>query len=298
MNNTDQIMQHQQRLLQMLKQNAGFAGEQASLLSELSVRHAHEIARSQAEATRAATAAWLELIPRLAVASAAGAFSEYMKDCGQRWVLFLDTLCQRGDACIAREKEGFKPVLAFDYDMIIDGRKLDRPVNYALVRIHPPAGNDAAARGRPALGHHRSARRARQRHRRLQKQVRGRRRLTGWASGLFRHLLSRARAGPDAGGRMRGRSGVHAGGPRAPSAQPEAAGHRQLPGRLGGHDSRRHASRSDGPDRDRRRAAVLLGGRERPQSVPLFRRRRRRRRPGSARVRISAAANSTAPIWC
>jgi uncharacterized protein DUF3141 len=31
-------------------------------------------------------------------------------------------------------------VLAFDYDLIVDGRKLERPVNYALVRIHPPDG--------------------------------------------------------------------------------------------------------------------------------------------------------------
>jgi poly(3-hydroxyalkanoate) synthetase len=29
-----------------------------------------------------------------------------VKDCGQRWILFLDTLCQRGDACIVRETEG------------------------------------------------------------------------------------------------------------------------------------------------------------------------------------------------
>jgi pimeloyl-ACP methyl ester carboxylesterase len=63
-----------------------------------------------------------------------------MKDSGQRWILFLDTLCRRGDACIAREKEDFRPVLAFDYDIVVDGRKLDRPVNYALVRIHPPDG--------------------------------------------------------------------------------------------------------------------------------------------------------------
>ena len=41
---------------------------------------------------------------------------------------------------IAREKEAFAPVLAFDYDLVVDGRKLERPVNYALVRIHPPEG--------------------------------------------------------------------------------------------------------------------------------------------------------------
>ena len=80
------------------------------------------------------------LAPQFLVPNAADAFSEYAKDCTQRWILFLDTLCQRGEAVIAREKEAFAPVLAFDYDLIVDGRKLERPVNYALVRIHPPEG--------------------------------------------------------------------------------------------------------------------------------------------------------------
>ena len=68
-------------------------------------------------------------------------YQNYLEDLFQRWVLFLDTLRQRGNAYIEREQEGFKPVLVFDYDMLIDGRKLDRPVNYALVRIHPPVGS-------------------------------------------------------------------------------------------------------------------------------------------------------------
>jgi pimeloyl-ACP methyl ester carboxylesterase len=81
-----------------------------------------------------------ELAPALLVPGLLDAFAAYAKDRGQRWILFLDTLCQRGDACIAREEEGYKPVLAFDYDIVVDGRAFDRPVNYALVRIHPPAG--------------------------------------------------------------------------------------------------------------------------------------------------------------
>ena len=79
-------------------------------------------------------------MPKLLASKAGDAFSEYLQDAAQRWILFLDTLCQRGDACLVREKEAFKPVLAFDYDMILDGRTLDRPVNYALVRIRPPEG--------------------------------------------------------------------------------------------------------------------------------------------------------------
>ncbi len=109
-------------------------------MSELSTRHGTAIVRGQAEAARASAEAVERLLPQLAIPKAANDFHEYIRDFGQRWVLFLDTLCRRGDAAIAREKQASVPVLAFDYDMVIDGRKLERPVNYALVRIHPPQG--------------------------------------------------------------------------------------------------------------------------------------------------------------
>ncbi len=140
MTDSDALAQDQQRYLQMLRENWANASEQATLLSRLSLHHGQAIARSQAQAARATMTALAELAPALLVPKIVDAFAEYTKDRGQRWILFLDTLCQRGDACIAREKEGFKPVLAFDYDIIVDGRTLVRPVNYALVRIHPPAG--------------------------------------------------------------------------------------------------------------------------------------------------------------
>jgi hypothetical protein len=35
---------------------------------------------------------------------------------------------------------GKPPLLVFEYETIVDGRTLARPVNYALVRIVPPAG--------------------------------------------------------------------------------------------------------------------------------------------------------------
>ncbi len=132
--------QSRERALQVARENWTYGNEQAVLLGQLSVRHGQALIRSQAEAARATMTAWAELLPKLAVPGIADAFSAYVKDSAQRFVLFVDTLCQRGDACIAREKEGFKPVLAFDYDILVDGRKLERPVNYALVHIHPPAG--------------------------------------------------------------------------------------------------------------------------------------------------------------
>ena len=137
---TSALVQNQQRHLQASKENWTYAGDQVALLGQLSVRHAQAIAGRQIEAARSTLAALWALAPQLAAPNAADALSEYAKDWGQRWILFLDTLCRRGEAVIAREKEGFAPVLAFDYDLVVDGRKLERPVNYALVRIHPPKG--------------------------------------------------------------------------------------------------------------------------------------------------------------
>jgi hypothetical protein len=81
------------------------------MLGELSVKHGEAIGRSQAEAARSTMASLQELMPRLAIPRADALLSEYLRDAGQRWVLFFDTLCQRGDAATVREKEGFKPVL-------------------------------------------------------------------------------------------------------------------------------------------------------------------------------------------
>jgi hypothetical protein len=58
----------------------------------------------------------------------------------QRWVLFWDTLRQRGNNFLEHERAGQPPLLAFNYEMILDGRKLARPVNYAMARITTPPG--------------------------------------------------------------------------------------------------------------------------------------------------------------
>jgi pimeloyl-ACP methyl ester carboxylesterase len=68
------------------------------------------------------------------------AWASYATDCLQRGVLFWDTLRQRGNNFLEHERAGKPPLLVFDYETIVDGRKLERPVNYALVRITPPPG--------------------------------------------------------------------------------------------------------------------------------------------------------------
>jgi pimeloyl-ACP methyl ester carboxylesterase len=64
----------------------------------------------------------------------------YWADFGQRSLLFWDTLRQRGNNWLAHEKAGKPPLLAFDYEIIADARKNERPVNYALARIIPTSG--------------------------------------------------------------------------------------------------------------------------------------------------------------
>lgn len=75
----------------------------------------------------------------------------YAVDFAQRSVLFLDTLRQRGNQFIEREQAGHPPVLHFDYEMVLDARKFERPVNYALVRITPPKGVVVDDKRRPYI---------------------------------------------------------------------------------------------------------------------------------------------------
>ena len=62
----------------------------------------------------------------------------YAADAAQRLVMFWDVMRQAGNNFVEHEKAGCPPVLFFDYDMVLDGRSLTRPVNYALVRIRAP----------------------------------------------------------------------------------------------------------------------------------------------------------------
>jgi hypothetical protein len=51
-----------------------------------------------------------------------------------------DVLRKRGNLALEHCRNGKPPVLVFDYDLIVDGRQLERPVNYMLLRIKPERG--------------------------------------------------------------------------------------------------------------------------------------------------------------
>ena len=73
----------------------------------------------------------------------------YWIDACQRGLLFLDVLQQRGERYREHAAKVAPHVLKFGCEVVMDGRKLPRPVNYALVRMVPPAGVEIGAIKRP-----------------------------------------------------------------------------------------------------------------------------------------------------
>src|SRR5262249_17063235 len=76
---------------------------------------------------------------------------EYAIDAFQRGVLFLDVMRQRGNQYREHMAETVPNVLDYKAELVIDGRTLERPVNYALVRIVPPAGGEINPKLRPVI---------------------------------------------------------------------------------------------------------------------------------------------------
>jgi len=74
---------------------------------------------------------------------------EYMVDAGQRSVLFLDVMRRRGEQYREHLAETVPHVLDYSVELVVDGRSLERPVNYGLVRITPPKGVEIDLKRRP-----------------------------------------------------------------------------------------------------------------------------------------------------
>lgn len=111
----------------------------ANSLADLARRQVGSIIEAQTAALNEQISQVASVAPALYGPNALADFRSYAEDAFQRWILFLDILRERGNSYVEREREGFKPVLVFDYVPVLDGRKYERPVNYALVRIVPPA---------------------------------------------------------------------------------------------------------------------------------------------------------------
>ena len=78
-----------------------------------------------------------------------GAAMEYMVDAAQRSLLFMDVMRQSGNQYREHLAETAPHVLDYEAEVVLDGRNLDHPVNYILVRIIPPEGVSVDPMRRP-----------------------------------------------------------------------------------------------------------------------------------------------------
>lgn len=76
---------------------------------------------------------------------------EYATDAWQRGVLYADVMRQRGNQYQEHMVQSAPNVLSMESELILDGRTFERPVNYGLLRIVPPAGVPIDQQKRPFL---------------------------------------------------------------------------------------------------------------------------------------------------
>jgi pimeloyl-ACP methyl ester carboxylesterase len=74
---------------------------------------------------------------------------DYWVDGWQRTILFWDVMRQRSEQYYEQRAKAVPHVLNFDAELVLDARTFERPVNYGLVRIKPPAGVVVDPRKRP-----------------------------------------------------------------------------------------------------------------------------------------------------
>lgn len=75
----------------------------------------------------------------------------YSTDSSKRLLQTMDVLRERGDVFIEHELAGCPPVLDYDYKVIMDASEFERPCNYVLLRIIPPAGVVTNDENRPYI---------------------------------------------------------------------------------------------------------------------------------------------------
>ncbi|RBW55402.1 DUF3141 domain-containing protein [Ruegeria sp. A3M17] len=125
------------------------SGLQWEMLSQAASLNARRIAENHTEHTHRLIQGFADLATQMTPATVARNWSEYLRDAGQRVVLTLDALRERGDVFLEHEAAGCPPVLAYEYEVVADGADLERPCNYQLLRIIPPEGVAVDDQSRP-----------------------------------------------------------------------------------------------------------------------------------------------------
>ncbi len=136
---TDKLGLPQKGLL--LNEEVSDLRELGQSLADLGGIHLKRIGASYGEQQRLLSEQWRKVFEELFhLKDLPGAFIEYFTDAGQRGILFLDIMREVGNYAVKQMEGGEELVLVYDYDVVIDGGELERPVNYLLVRIQPPEG--------------------------------------------------------------------------------------------------------------------------------------------------------------
>jgi pimeloyl-ACP methyl ester carboxylesterase len=125
----------------ILNQMLQAGSENAATVSRLFLDHMQRIGNAHASLAADRNGKWADAASGLFKhRGTLEAWQTYSADAWQRTLLVLDVLRRRGDAFNEHAAGDMPPVLEFDYEPVIDGRTLPRPVNYSLVVITPPAG--------------------------------------------------------------------------------------------------------------------------------------------------------------
>jgi len=144
-----------ENLFPRMSEDGAVGAKQAKNLAELAAIHAEKIARSHGERAQkifADAAPALQKIGELAREGTLDkAADSYVRDATQRYWLALDVLRQRGDNDIAHEAAGTPPVLIYDHEVALDGKTLEHPCNYVLLKIIPPKGVETHDWKRPYM---------------------------------------------------------------------------------------------------------------------------------------------------
>ena len=142
-------------ILRRLADDGATQTEQFSDLRLISGMHAQKIAAGHGERMRRTWSQLKPLLDRIQQLNHTGELArdlaDYVRDAGERAVLTLDVLRERGNNDIAHEQAGTPPVLVYDYEVVLDGRDFDRPVNYFLLKITPPEGVETLDWKRPYM---------------------------------------------------------------------------------------------------------------------------------------------------
>ncbi len=129
------------------------ASELSQSLSALGAGHAERIGKTVRAGGRQSVATMRDIwAPKRGGDALARDWVEYATDFAQRSALFLDIMREVGNTFNEQLADPARPpVLVYDYEVVVDGRTLARPVNYQLLRIIPPAGVTVDPAERPYI---------------------------------------------------------------------------------------------------------------------------------------------------